>query len=277
MCQEKSASQSSTSRNPPKAQVGTTAAEQSRPQSVSAFKLSSSSEPSNDDRNGGSDKPHSSSTCEGSQVTMKSLQDSGLVSPNQPLYKSEKRRTLRPDRFSGNDSFELFKEKFENCSKYNEWDQEEKKLQLINSVTGSAAQLLYDLSHLSYDELLDRLRSRYGSENQRNQYRQELCARRRKPSETLRALADDIERLSRLAHPELSFESRDQSINVDRFIDALTEPLRQHLKLREPKTLNKALSGAMLIETVEVRRRPGSQAAYGPWCRGGSESSQPVA
>ena len=51
---------------------------------------------------------------------------------------------MKPDKFDGKGSYETFLYQFENCARYNEWDMTDKVAHLRWSLTGIAAQLLWE-------------------------------------------------------------------------------------------------------------------------------------
>jgi len=122
------------------------------------------------------------------------------------------------------------------------------------SLTGPAAQLLWDggfSDNLTYDELSQKVRQRFGSAGQEERYQGELRARKRKRGEQLQILYQDIRRLMSLAYPgETSRFS--ELIAKDAFLSALDD---SHLELmcreHEPKDLDTALRIAMRLEQNE--------------------------
>jgi uncharacterized membrane protein len=67
------------------------------------------------------------------------------------------------------------------------------------------------------------LRQRYGSTEQREKFRHELRARRRKRDENLQEMAEDIERLAALAYLDDPHATHDR-FGVKAFIEALNDP-----------------------------------------------------
>jgi hypothetical protein len=142
---------------------------------------------------------------------------------------------------------------------FNRWTPEERRAQVSNAVTGAASQLPIAYLELTYAEHMDKLRQQYGSQEQRDQFRHELLVQRRQPNEGLRSLADDVERLTRLAYPDMSTDVRDRDFTVQRFLDAFeNSEFSFEVSLREPKTLNKALNEAVRIQAfLKVRSERG--------------------
>ena len=69
------------------------------------------------------------------------------------------------------------------------------------SLTGIAAQLLWGTEDATYDQLLEKLRNRFGGRGMEEKFQNELRCRRRARGETLRELAQDVQRLMALAYP----------------------------------------------------------------------------
>ena len=167
--------------------------------------------------------------------------------------KSRKPRML-PDKYNGTTSVESFFAQFETCARYNEWNERDKVAYLKWCLSGTAAQLLWDIgpsARLTYNELVRKIRQRFGSEGQEERYQTELRTRRRKRGESLQSLYQDIRRLMSLAYPGETSRIGEQ-IAKDAFLTALDDA---HLELRcreqEPKDLDTALRIAVRFELYE--------------------------
>jgi len=169
-------------------------------------------------------------------------------------YGSYHKHKLLPEKFNGSTSVDSFFAQYDSCAKYNGWGERDKVAYLRWSLTGPAAQLLWDggfSDNLTYDELSQKVRQRFGSAGQEERYQGELRARKRKRGEQLQVLYHDIRRLMSLAYPgEISRFS--ELIAKDAFLSALDD---NHLELRcrehEPKDLDTALRIAMRLEQNE--------------------------
>ena len=73
-----------------------------------------------------------------------------------------KRDRMDPGKFDGSSCIRTFFMMFSNCAKYNGWDEEDKMAHLRNALTGNAAQMLWETDDYTFEELRDRLYSRYG-------------------------------------------------------------------------------------------------------------------
>jgi len=120
---------------------------------------------------------------------------------------NKNRRWLKPETFDGRSSFETFIVMFENCATYNGWRQKDKVAYLQWSLTGIAAQLLWDARCLNYDELVDKLRSRFGGKGMEERFQTDLrISDVRAKGESLRELAQHILKRS-LIFPIISPET----------------------------------------------------------------------
>jgi len=130
---------------------------------------------------------------------------------------------LKPEKFGGRISFETFTYMFENCATCNKWDEKDKAAHLRWSLTGPAAQLLWDSAELDYEELVEKLRSRFGGKGMEERFQTELRCRRRGKGESLRELAQDIRRSMSLAYPGQK-SSLANHVARDTFLVALDDP-----------------------------------------------------
>ena len=165
---------------------------------------------------------------------------------------------MQPEKYAGDTCFETFLVQFKNCAEYNCWTPSEKLHYLRWSLSGSAARMLWGTEHLSYDQLVNKLRSQFGSIDQEERYQAELQCCRRKPNESLRELASQIRHLMQLAYPgDRSIMS--EHLAKEHFICALDDyELELKVREREPRTLDAAVKFAQRLEvfknTVKQRR-----------------------
>ena len=178
---------------------------------------------------------------------------------SKPDKHREARFMIKPPRFEGKDScLESHLVKFEIVAKRNKWDEFEKADFLKCSLSGEASHLLRDLSDsASYDDVVYKLRQRYGSLEQIESFRMELKQRKRKPGESLTNLLKDIRRLFALAFPGPPNYLSELTAK-DAFIDALGDrELMIKVLEREPKTLDQAFK---IAERLELYRNiPGER------------------
>ena len=172
-------------------------------------------------------------------------------SPEQSAYRSrpiDQKRWMKPEKFDGKTSFETFLYQFENCVQYNNWNERDKVAHLRWSLTGIAAQLLWGTEHLDYEQLVEKLRARFGGSGMEERFQNELRCRRRARGESLRELAQDIRRLMALAYPGEK-SSLAEHIARDAFLSALDDPeFELKIREREPTDLDAAVKLALRFE-----------------------------
>src|SRR5678815_3686304 len=172
---------------------------------------------------------------------------------------------MKPGKFDGTGSLESFLVQFEVCARHNKWTASDKMDYLRCSLEKAATQLLWDFGaqpSVSYEELTERLRQRYGTEGQAETFRAQLYYRRQRPEENLSDLLHEIRRLVVLAYPVPSNETT-QIIAKDAFLEAMrARELSLKVREREPKNLDEAYRTALRLEAYQRtndsddRRRP---------------------
>ena len=133
------------------------------------------------------------------------------------------RPVQKPTIFDGRSSWEAYVTQFEIVAEINQWDGPDKAAFLATSLRGPALTVLSNLpseSRVHYPSLLAALESRFGNKRESELHRMKLRNRVRRRDETLPELAEDIERLARLAYPEAPIEVL-ETLTKDQFIDAL--------------------------------------------------------
>lgn len=159
--------------------------------------------------------------------------------------------------FSGEGSVEDFISRFENHAKHCQWTEEERSFHLRNSLQGVAAQVLWRLAeHARSEEVLSRLRTRFGQPHQEQRFRAELKARRRRPGESIQSLANELYYLAERGYPKERDDEAWSDILKDIFITALNDPkLRMEVLMRQPKNMDEAADIATQIEAFATVAR----------------------
>jgi len=123
------------------------------------------------------------------------------------------------------------------------------------SLEGPPGQVLWDTGQwTSVDDLTRLLRSRFGSLNEEERYHSELKALRRRPSESLQSVYQDVRHLTSLAFSGQS-GSMWEVMARDVFVDSIGDPaLRFWVLERDPTTLEEARKVASCVEALESRK-----------------------
>ena len=161
------------------------------------------------------------------------------------------RKLIMPQKFNGLTPLNIYLAQFEICSEYNGWKEEDKAAYLKTSLRGKAALLIFSSAteHLSYAELVLKLKQFFEPCEQAAFYRMQLRERRRKKNESIQNLYQDIVYLSKFAFPgEPSDHS--ESITMDAFLDSLDDDeLELRIRSKEPRDLHEAYTLAVTLES----------------------------
>ena len=218
-------------------------------------------EPSDKDSSDDSDDSDEGSSDRGRSSKRHNRKDGseseGSVSPHRrrhhKRHRSSKKRThrdLKVDKYDGSTCIEAYLIRFESIAEYNGWKEKDKVIHIKAALKGGAENLLWESKGASFEEIVEKLRRRYGSRDLHEKYRVELKYRKRKPEESLQELADEVERLVALANPGDDRKVRDR-IAKDAFIDAIGNPgFEMKIREKEPKDFNAALKTAMRLEAL---------------------------
>ena len=160
---------------------------------------------------------------------------------------------MKPEKFDGRSSWETFINQFENCAHYNRWNAKDKAAYLRWSMTGMAAQLLWNTDGCTHAQLVDKFADRFSGKGFEERYRQELRCRRRNKNESIRELAQDVQRLMYLAYPNETGKMTDITAR-EHFITALDDrELEDKILDRSPDDLESAVRLAQRFELVKTR------------------------
>jgi transposase InsO family protein len=191
-------------------------------------------------------------------VSRRDLSSDGATYRNHSRDRLPKVAAMKPGKYDGTKSLDTFLAQFETCASYNQWNCDDKCAFLKCALTDGPAQLLWDSgdpSAINYNQLVERLRARYGSTGQAEKFRAELRSRRRRRGESLSELHSDIRRLMALAYPGLGQSDVCEVIARDHFIDALGDGnFELKIREREPADLDTALRLAVRLEAYANAR-----------------------
>ncbi|MES9904882.1 MAG: hypothetical protein ABW168_19680 [Sedimenticola sp.] len=165
---------------------------------------------------------------------------------------------MKPQQFHGTEDLVDFLTQFDITTEINGWNYEAKSLYLAHSLTGGARSLLNELSpweRRDFGSLVEKLKSRYGSEGRAEVYRTQLKSRVRGKNETISELAQAIKKLTRQAYPSANQEIV-EALALDVFIDALTDTdIRLRLREMGAKSLDEAEKTAVRMEAHRIADR----------------------
>ena len=149
----------------------------------------------------------------------------------------------RQSPFEGTGSFEAFKHQFEGLSRCTRWGEEEKRLRLLSSLKGDAAEYIFqlpDFSELSFQQILDSLERRFGDRRKASFYLTRLEARRLGRTESIAEYVADIRTLANKGYPTAD-RTTIEAICVRHFTRGLgDQQLSITVGMREPTTLEEA-------------------------------------
>ena len=181
----------------------------------------------------------------------------------------QKRPVQKPPSFDGKSQREPYIAPFEIVAGMNQWNDEQKGNYLATSLKGSALSLLGDLpsdTRQDYKELVAALESRFGSAHYQELHRSKFKSRLRRRDESLQELAEDFERLARLAYPSAP-EEMNYLLAKEQFIDAILDgDTRLRLKQSRPHSLRAALTLAMEFKSYWLASRQRDFQARGVSC-----------
>lgn len=140
----------------------------------------------------------------------------------------------------------------------NQWNDEQKGNYLATSLKGSALTVVRNLAtetRQDYRALVAVLESRFGAAHQQEFHCTKFKSRLRRREESLQELAEDIERLTRLAYP-LAPEYTKDLLAKEQFIDAILDgDTWLRLKQSKPQSLRAVLELAMELESYRPASR----------------------
>ena len=174
----------------------------------------------------------------------------------QPLKPRRGRDAIKSSHFGGtvNESLEAFLIQFHNCVIYNRWSTEDALAHLKSSLTGNALQLLWEspFHDFTFEELVDKLKQRFGSIGQSQKFRAELKSRRRQKGETIQSVYADVCRLLSLAYPNQFELPTTQEVGIDLFLEALEDPsLERRVREKELTTLDETFRYCLKLEAYD--------------------------
>ena len=161
-------------------------------------------------------------------------------------------RTIRPTPYDGRTSWDAYKMQFNMLSELNGWSDAEKVTYFAINLKGSALTVLSNLpepQRRDYPSLTAALDARFGVAHLTELNRVQLRNRSWRREEGLPELAEDVERLTRLAYPGADV-AMVETLARDQFINALpSQDMQLHLRQLCPTSIRQALQHALELES----------------------------
>ena len=185
--------------------------------------------------------------------------NSALLPPSPPSPPASAASVKTP-KYTGSSDWEAFHAQFELLAVARRWGSADKALQLALCLEGDALSCLLLLDQRQcYDDLVGALKRRFGTWSQPALLKNELRGRCRRPGESLRGLANDIEGQVRRAYSHMPADARSE-LATDLFVGAISPPdLRVQVQLQHPKSLQEALEAAIERESLQSAAAGGGQ------------------
>ena len=155
-------------------------------------------------------------------------------------------------RFDGKAPWEAYLAQFHIMANANGWGDSEKAYYLSTSIEGPALSMLANLSaedRMDFPKLVAALENRLGAKHQQQQSRVLLNKMKRKKSESLQELVENIERRVRLAYPEATGDVQ-EALTMHHLTTAVDERMRAELLRRKPRKLRDALEVLTTEEAI---------------------------
>ena len=165
--------------------------------------------------------------------------------------------TVRPDKFSGEDSWDDYIEHFETVAIINNWTNRKRQYLYVH-LSGPALEYVNCLSRPqkdTYEALCESLALRYSAVQLATVYKAELKGRLRLSGESIPALGHAIRKLVAKAYPSVE-RTAAEKFAIDAFENALTDR-EQRSKVSEssPSTLDEAVQLAVAKEAWQISER----------------------
>src|SRR6218665_2075366 len=181
----------------------------------------------------------------------------------------DRRNQIKIGTYSGDGSLMQYLRRFDTAAKQNGWSESDKLNILLCSLVGEAAHLVWEDSADdidSVDELIKRLKNRFGTEGEESLHLTELNMRRQKSSESITVVYNDIKRLLTLAFPGKA-NHHTQLIATKAFLDSLLDrELANWVAIQCPKTVEEAFKMSLKIHAI--RQSEAEKAKDRTWSRG---------
>lgn len=159
---------------------------------------------------------------------------------------------IKPDKYVPPAPIESYLSHFETVATYNQWDDYDKTAHLKAALSTEAAQLLWDggdHARMTYEDVVSKLRSRFGSAAHNERYAARLRMLKRRDGQDLQDLHNEVCKLMALAYPGTAQTKLNDVFARDAFIAALNDrELEIKVRDRDPWDLESAFQAATKVE-----------------------------
>lgn len=160
---------------------------------------------------------------------------------------------IKPDTYDGTQSWSRYQPHFEIAAAHNGWTPTIMAAQLLTGLRGKAQLILEKIpinDRGDYNKIIGLLQERFDEKHLSRMYFNELQTRKQTKDEDYQSFAEDIERLVRLSHLNISEESRDE-IACRSFINGINNTEIEFMLRSECiESLQKAVSRSTQLKSI---------------------------
>lgn len=163
-----------------------------------------------------------------------------------------------PDVYDGSNSWSSYIEYYTRVSEVNGWNDKEKTLWLLVSMTGqasSAVQRLSEEDKQSFDDVRKKLTEIFQPKAKQNLYKAQFRNKSMIENQDLSEFATQLKLMCDLAHPVLDQAAKDELV-LEKFIDGIKpKEIAFQVMSQNCRNLEEALSLAVQYETIDKLKR----------------------
>ena len=157
--------------------------------------------------------------------------------------RAQRRKEIEARRFSGKEPVNEYILQFELTARRNGWTDEEKALSLLCALDGPARGILTELgdaASASYESVKAAIVSRFGPTRHAEVHEQALQELRLQKGQTIRELAQEVSRATKLAYPDISGPAKER-IAIKHLLQAVGDrDVAFYVKDKDPSSLQEA-------------------------------------
>lgn len=161
------------------------------------------------------------------------------------------RQYIKLGKYDGQSELEAFLRRYEVCARHNGWTAAQRLDQLMCALVAPADQLLWDYDAttvVTWQDLVKKLRTRYGSGEQTALYQTRLNLLKQKNGDELIDVVQEVRRLMTLAYPGCGTEFAEVLAKRAFFAAMRDQRLALRVQETEPKTLDQAYKTASRLD-----------------------------